>query len=248
MGRAASGVVLALAVGTLPASAAKVERVEVPGGSLRLEVPSTWMRVSTDELELRSAFAAEATGGAATATFDAAFRPRGTPADAGPPIVLIQGDQGGRLSWARFARLPAADEIDTVIARRLLGTGVPFADRTRLEALEFDRSRHVLEITNRVDDTPWGPVRTFSHLHLTEMGGVAIHGLSTVEAATRHPDLWTSILESVELDEQLRYRPRWSDPWPWILAWPRFWFVAAAAVAVVALGIGIRDRRRQRPR
>lgn len=244
MGRAASGVVLALAVGTLPASAAKVERVEVPGGSVRIEIPSMWTRVPTDELELRSAFAAEATGGAATEAYEAAFRPRGAPPDAGPPIVLVQGDERGRLSWARFARLPPAADVDAVVARRLLGSGLPFADRTRLEQLGFDRRRHVLELTSRIDDTPWGPLRVSSQLHLTDTGSVAVHALLTVDEATRHPELWTSILDSIELDDGLRYRRRWSDLWPWILAWPGLWFGAAAVAAVVVVGVVLHDRRR----
>jgi hypothetical protein len=247
MGRAASGVVLALAVGTLPASAAKVERVEVPGGSLRIEIPSTWTRVPADELELRSLFAAEATGGAASEAFEAAFRPRDAPPGDGPPVVLIQGDERGRLSWARFARLPAADDVDGLAARRLLGSGLPFADQTRLERIGFDRQRHRLAVVSRVDHTPWGPLLVTSNLYLTDAGGVAVHALSTVDSATRHPDLWASILDSVELDERLRYRPRWTDLWPWILGWPRFWFAAAAVAAVIALVILLRDRRRPRP-
>ncbi len=245
MGRVAAVAVLALTVGTLPASAAKVERVDVPGGTLRLEVPSTWARIPPAELELTALFAAEATGGAAAEIYSAAFAPRGATPAVSPPLLLIQGHQTGRMSWARFTRLPTPDEIDSRAAAHLVGSGVPFGDRTRVERIVFDRERFALELTTRVDGTPWGPLDVRSALFLTSSGGVAIHALSRVDAHPPLDGLWRSVITSVELDERLQYRPRAGDLWPWLLGWPVTWYVAAGVVAGLAAWMAIGDRRRR---
>lgn len=247
MGRVAAVVVLALAVGTLPTLAAKVERVDVPGGSLHLEIPSTWARIPPAEIELRSLFAAEATGGAAAEVYSAAFGPRGATPAVSPPLLLIQGHQNGRLSWARFLRLPTSDEIDAEAASRLVGSGVPFGDRVRVQRVVFDRDRHALELTTRVDETPWGPLDIRSALFLTSVGAVAVHALSRVDSQPPLDDMWRSVMTSVRLDARLEYRPRAQDLWPWLLTWPATWYGAAAVVAGFAVWISIRDRRRRGP-
>ncbi len=245
MGRVATVVVLALTVGALPSSAAKIERVHVPGGTLSLEIPSTWSRVPPAELDLRSLFAAEATGGATAEVYNAAFVPRGTVPALAPPLLLVQGHQNGRMSWARFTRLPTPDEIDSQAAARLVGSGVPFGDRARVQRVAFDRERYALELTTRVDGTPWGPLDVRSTLFLTSEGGVAIHALSRMDAQPPLDDMWRSVITSVRFDEQLEYRPRARDLWPWLLAWPATWYVAAAVVAGFATWLSVRDRRRR---
>jgi len=247
MGRVATVAVLALTVGTLPASAAKVERVDVPGGTLRLEVPSTWARIPPAELELRALFAAEATGGAAAEVYSAAFAPRGAIPAVAPPLLLIQGRQNGRMSWARFTHLPTPDEIDSEAAARLVGSGVPFGDHTQVQRVEFDRDRYVLELTTRVDGTPWGPLDVRSALFLTSGGGVAVHALSRADVQPPLDDMWRKVLASVALDEQLEYRPRPGDLWPWAFTWPATWYVAAGVVAGFAVWMSVRDRHRRGP-
>jgi len=245
MGRVATVAVLALTVGTLPASAAKVERVDVPGGTLRLAVPSTWARIPATELELRALFAAEATGGAAAEVYSAAFAPRGAIPAVAPPLLLVQGHRNGRMSWARFTRLPTPDEIDSQAAARLVGSGVPFGDHTSVQEVAFDRDRYALELKTRVDRTPWGPLDVRSALFLTSAGGVAVHALFRVDAQPPVDDMWRSVLTSVTLDEGLEYTPRLRDLWPWLLAWPVTWYVAAVVVAAFAVWVAVRDRHRR---
>lgn len=243
MGRVATVVALALAVGALPATAAKVERVDVPGGSLRVEIPSTWVRVPPDELELRSLFAAEATDGAAVEVYDAAFQPRGATAADGPPLLLVQGRESGRLSWARFERLPTPDAVDAAAARSLSASGLPFGDTTHVHRLLFDRERYALALDMRIEGTPWGPLEVVSTLYLTATGTVAIHGISRSDAAPPLTDMWRGVMTSVEFDDHLMYRPRARDVWPWMLAWPSTWYVAAALVAAFAAWLVLRERR-----
>ncbi len=225
--------------------AAEVEmrEVEIYHGRVRLEVPTHWHEIRAETLEFYSLRSAEATGGRVAEIYQFGFRPGNPELDFALPQVLIQIRESGREPYGQFLGLPDVDVIQKLSAERLAEHTGPLLAGLELEEISFDRSRFALTMTNSLDLKLEGEALVTSVTFLTERGFFMLHCYSHSGQIKEAGPIFARIIDSIEFDGELAYRPRLADRWP---PHPSTIAFAAAGITFLVLVAMILIQRRRR--
>jgi len=230
---------LALAVFALsvaPSSAGEATRIEtVYQDHVTLEIPMSWHEIPEDQLELHSLNTAEMSGGLITELYQHGYRPGEPELDFALPQILIQIRESGRLSYRPFLHLPPPEEMQGIRSTPV--------DNLELDDAIFDRDRYLLRLTNTLGTERQNMISVLSASFLTERGLFTLHCYTYATQATVVAPIFDRVVDSVRIDDELRYRSRFGDRWP-----PRPSSVAFAAAAVSIVILLILDLRRRRRR
>jgi len=218
-------------------------RVEVYDGLVSLEIPAAWNEIPPDVLEFFSLQSAEESGGLTVEIYQHGFRPGNPEADFLPPQILIQIKESGRLNSRQFLHLPPMEVLREQSDDRLDGRMGPLLEDRRLNAVVFDRENYSLHIKNTIDLKYEGKTMVTSVSFLTERGLFTIHCYALISQNTAMKPVFDSIIESVRIDQSIRYRPRLGDRLPQRPA--LIAYAIALALALVVLGIYLVGRRRR---
>lgn len=215
-------------------------------GRVILQLPPDWQRIDQEELDLVTMWAAEVTGGRVGELWEAGVAPAAGDLQLGPPFVLIQVDESGRISYGELAILPELESIQArVDANRdrgdRLGTG-----SMRLQSIHFDRTRFALETISGLATSPWGELEIHTLTYLTEAGSLTLHGYLGAQADPLQRRAVAAVLDNVLIAENLAYRPRLRDRWLDLSRRPEFWYTLAGAMAIATWAVARRTRRRPR--
>jgi len=205
-------------------------------GHVTLEIPVDWHEIPEDLLELHSLKTAEMTGGRIAELYQHGYRPGEPELDFAPPQILIQIRESGRLSYRPFLHLPPPEEMQGI-------RGTPI-DNLELDNAFFDRDRYLLRLTNTLGTERQYMISVLSASFLTQRGLLTLHCYTYATQATVVAPIFDRVVDSVRIDDELRYRPRLGDRWP-----PRpstLAFTAAAVSAAIFLILDLRRRRRLR--
>jgi len=227
-----------LTAAAAPSSGDDATRTEtVYQGHVTLEIPIRWHEIPEVQLELQSLNTAEMSGGRIAELYQHGYRPGDPELDFALPQILIQIRESGRLSYRPFFHLPPPEEMQ--------GTLDPVVDSLKLDDAFFDRDRHLLRLTNTLGIAPESRMSVLSASFLTERGLFTLHCYTYKTHATVVAPLFERVVDSVRIDDELRYRPRLADRWP-----PRpstLAFSAAAVSIIILIILGLRRRKRRQP-
>ncbi len=238
---------LVVTVAALPSPTAEEKltfrTVEVYDGLATLEIPERWNEIPPDVLEFFSLQSAESSGGLMVEIYQHGFRPGNPEADFAPPQILIQIKENGRLNSRQFQRLPPIELVREQDAGKLDGRMGPFLKDLHLNEVFMDRETHALHVTNTLDLKYEGKVMVKSVSFLTERGLFTVHCYALISQHVAMNPVFDRILESVAIDESIRYRPRLGDrlpPTPAVIS-----YAIALFFAVLVLIVFLVQRRRR---
>ena len=233
-----------LVVTHAPLSAGETSRtITVYGGLVTLEMPVQWNEIPPDVLEFYSLQSAEKSGGKIVEIYQHGFRPGNPEADFEPPQILIQIRESGRLSYGQFQHLPPIQIVRDRGNDRINDRMGPLMEDLRLNEVFFDRETYSIRIANTLDLLYEGKVMVDSVSYLTERGLFTVHCYALISQNLRMQPVFDRILESVQLDDSIRYRPRLSDRLP---SRPALVSYAIAGVLATSILIVLLLQRRRR--
>ena len=239
--------VLVIAIATLPslnsASDLAMRTVEVYGGLASLEIPETWNEIPPDVLEFFSLQSAESSGGLMVEIYQHGFRPGNPEADFAPPQVLIQIKESGRLNYRQFLQLPPIELVRDQEAGRLDERMGPLLENLHLNDVFFDRGTYSVHVANTLDLKYEGKAMVTSVSYLTDRGLFTVHCYALISQHLAMKPVFAKILESVRIDESIRYRPRLNDRLPPTRA--LISYAIALCFAVLVLVVLLIQRRRR---
>lgn len=217
--------------------------VDVYDGLVTLEIPEDWNEIPPDVLEFYSLQSAEDSGGLTVEIYQYGFRPGNPEADFAPPQILIQIKENGRLGLRQFLHLPSIDTLRNQGTVRLEGHMGPLMDDLLLNDVFFDRETYSLHVSNTLDLKIEGKAIVRSVSFLTERGLFTVHCYALISQNVTMKPVFDRILDSVRLDDSIRYRPTLADRLP-----PRPALISygiALTLAVVAIVVHFFQRRRR---
>jgi hypothetical protein len=239
--------VLVMAIAAQPSFAFSsdllMRTMEVYGGLATLEMPETWNEIPPDVLEFFSLQSAESSGGLMVEIYQHGFRPGNPEADFAPPQVLIQIKESGRLNYRQFLQLPPIELMRDQEAGRLDERMGPLLEDLHLNDVFFNRETYSVHVANTLDLKYEGKAMVTSVSYLTERGLFTVHCYALISQHLAMKPVFNSILESVRIDESIRYRPRLSDrlpPTPALIS-----YAIALFFAVLVLVVLLIQRRRR---
>ncbi len=217
--------------------------VEVYDGLVTLEVPEPWNEIPPDVLEFFSLQSAEDSGGLMVEIYQHGFRPGDPEADFAPPQILIQIKESGRLDSRQFLHLPPIEVVRDHGAAELDERKGPLLEKLRLNEVFFDRENFSIHIATTLDLKFEGKVLVTSVSFLTERGVFTVHCYALISQHVAMKPVFDRILQSVKIDDSIRYRPRLSDrlpPRPALIS-----YTIAFVLAILALVVHLIQRRRR---
>jgi hypothetical protein len=236
-----------MAIAALPSFAFSsdlaMRSLEVYGGLATLEIPETWNEIPPDVLEFFSLQSAESSGGLMVEIYQHGFRPGNPEADFAPPQVLIQIKESGRLNYRQFLQLPPIELVREQDAGKLDGRMGPLLEGLHLNDVFLDRETYAIHVTNTLDLKYEGKVLVKSVSFLTERGLFTVHCYALISQHLAMNPVFDTILDSVRIDESIRYRPRLGDrlpPTPALIS-----YAIALFFAVLVLVVFVVQRRRR---
>jgi hypothetical protein len=238
-----TAVLLVFILGMPPAvGGGELRKVTVYDGHVTFGIPADWREIPPEVLESHSLQMAEASGGRLTEIYQHGFHSSDAEIDFLLPECLIQIRESGRLRYRQFLRLPdvatiRSDEEETLAER--VGAAVRGMEPQKAV---FDRQRFVIHLSSILDLGYEVEASVESFAFLTERGLFTIHFYVPVRRAPAMAPIYSRIIDSVRLDDELRYRPRLADRWP-----PRpatLLLAAAALLAALAVAVHLFQRRR----
>jgi hypothetical protein len=210
-----------------PCSHSNAAPIPLADGRFSLAPPDGWREVPRQELEDLSVWIAETTLGRSVEVYQYGFVPDDFDSDPWLPHMLVQIRDGGRLRYGLFLGIESPTSpvlADEASLRRGLP---PLILGVEIERVSFDRSTFCLRIEHTMDLRFKGRVRVQTAAFLTETGLIALHFIDR-ELRTEEARLtFDSVVSSVSIAPELRYRPRVLDRWPGLP-----FFVAAGVVAI----------------
>lgn len=221
-------------------------RVDIYGGLASLTLPPGWQEVPPTALEYFSIRTAEATGGRIAEVYQHGFRPGDPQAELSLPQVLVQIREDGRIPYGRLLHLPAPEEVVDPAGTALTDHGGSLLREVRLTGLSFDRNRYCLRVDSVLGLAIEGPVLVRSASFLTERGLLTLHCYEAEARAREVLPIFEAIIDSVQIDDSIAYRPRLTDRWSSAHA-AAMLFVLAGLFAVVGVAAWLRARRRSAP-
>jgi len=240
-------VVLVVAITAVPsiamASALAMRTEEVYGGLATIDIPETWNEIPPDVLEFFSLQSAESSGGLMVEIYQHGFRPGNPEADFAPPQVLIQIKESGRLNYRQFLQLPPIELVRDQGAGRLDGRMGPLLEDLHLNDVFLDREAYSVHVTNTLDLKYEGKVLVKSVSFLTERGLFTVHCYALISQQAAMNPVFEGILDSVRIDESIRYQPRLGDRLP---PTPALISYAIALIFAVLVLVVLLVQRRQR--
>jgi hypothetical protein len=226
-----------------PAAAVEMRRVSVYGGHASLEVPADWREMPPELLEFLALRAADQSGGRSTEIYQHGFRPGNLDTGFDLPQVLIQIREDGRLPLSRFFNLPTPDEVEAGSRGLMSEGGGPFLRDLDLDRVAFDPDRVLLRVDSTMELLVEGTTAVRSASFLTERGAFVVHCYERAARMDASGPLFDRVIASVRFDDEVGYRPRWSDRWTGRHSVLLLLALAAGAALVVAAAW--RDRRRR---
>lgn len=217
--------------------------VEVYDGLVTLDVPEHWNEIPPDVLEFFSLQSAEESGGLVVEIYQHGFRPGNPEADFAPPQILIQIKESGRLNYRQFLHLPPIEVVRDHGAAELEQRKGPLLEKLRLNEVFFDRETFSIHVATALDLKFEGKVLVTSVSFLTERGVFTVHCYALISQHVAMMPVFDRIIESVRIDDSIRYRPRLSDrlpPRPALIS-----YAIAFALAVLTLVVHLYQRRRR---
>jgi hypothetical protein len=233
--------VLSLAMSS-EVSAEEFRSVLIYDGLVTLDVPAAWNEIPRDVLEFYALRAAESSGGRMTETYQFGFRLADPELDFALPQFLIQIRESGRLNYRQFHRLPSAEDLRATGERSLAEHVGPLMRGMEIGEAVFDEGSFALHLSNRLDLSFEGETIVDSVAFLTERGFFTIHFYAKASEAEKMEPIVAHVIDSVQFDRELAYRPRLTDYWP---PRPTTLFLLAASIFVVAAAVHIFRRGRQ---
>jgi hypothetical protein len=201
--------------------------VSLADGRFSLAPPDGWREIPGQELEDLSVWIAEATFGRSVEVYQYGFVPGGFESDPWLPHMLVQIRDGGRLPYGLFLGIegPTSPVLaDEASLRRGLP---PLILGVEIDRVSFDPSTFCLRIEHTMDLKFKGPARVQTAAFLTETGLIALHFIDRERRTEEARLTFDSVVSSVSIAPELRYRPRVLDRWPGLP-----FFVAAGLVAI----------------
>jgi hypothetical protein len=119
----------------------------------------------------------------------------------------------------------------------------PLLKSLRLNDVFFDRESYTLRVANTLDLKIEGKVLVTSVSFLTERGLFTVHCYALISQHVAMKPVFDRILDSVRIDDAIRYRPRLNDrlpPRPALIS-----YAIAFVLAVVVLVVHLVQRRRR---
>ncbi len=165
------------------------------------------------------------------------FRPGNPEADFAPPQVLIQIKESGRLSYRQFLHLPPIEFVRDQGAEWRDGRLGPLLKDLHVNDVFFDRETYSVHVANTIDLKYEGKVMVTSVSFLTERGLFTVHCYALISQHVAVNPVFDRILDSVRIDESIRYQPTLGDrlpPTPALVSYAIALFFAVL-VAVVLL-------------
>jgi len=221
----------------------EVRQVSVYDGYVTFEIPADWVKISPELLESHTMRLAEASGGRLTEIYQYGFRSIDPETDFFLPECLIQYRESGRLSYRRFLRLPNVEEMEETGRESIDERAGPAVREMELSDAVFDRESYSIHLRNTLVLSNEGRTSVKSVAFLTERGLFTMHFYSRISETETMDEISSRIVDSVRLDDELRYQPRLLDRWPPQPA--TILVLVGSLIAITALAVHFLQRRRK---
>lgn len=227
----------------LRTGAAEPTRLPLAGAEASISLPADWAAIDPQWLIALADQLARQSDGEAAEAYQYGFRPgrrRGAPF--GPPLVLVQIRENGRLPWREAvelgeSRLPPRVKVQADGSHPTLPALEP-------RTLELDMRLRAIRSESLLRRPLGPPIEIRSVVYLTRRGTIGLYGFLESPPKPASLAAVVAILDSVELDPAVVYRPRLGERLGVALRRSSTWYLAAALMLVATLLVAYRGRRR----
>lgn len=222
-----------------------MQKIELYQKLVTLEIPADWHEIPADLLEYYALESAEARGGRFAELYQHGFRPGDPENDFELPQILIQVRESGRLKYGQFLHLPPIETMRRQGRETLRDRAESTLSDARVNEVYFDREDYSLHIHNTLDFKAAGKAIVHTASFLTERGLFTVHCYAHVSQNIQATPIFDRVINSVEINESIRYRPRLGDRMP-----PRpalFAYSIAGLLTIAIFVILIARRRHSKP-
>jgi hypothetical protein len=206
-----------------------------PDGHFSISIPEGWAPIPPEELHRLAEGLRQAAPHAEPQVYNYGFAATSGPTS---PRLLIQvkSERWDEDVFAEMDKLPRAKGL---IQHGATAANPPLAElQPRIGELRWDQERRILWMRTSVESTA---TQALSAVHLTNAGSVQIHCSASSSDYDRFAPVFVAAIESVQIDEDWRYRAR--NRWirlvqdhPWPLA------TAAGVCVLLAVNYALRKR------
>lgn len=133
-----------------------------------------------------------------------------------PPYILIQVDNSGRIPEGEFKNVKKMKESFNKGIDDFSEKSDALFKNIDVNEPVYDSENHILWILGKTFVEGVGEVRTFSGWLLTERGMVRVLCYSLEDDYLVYVPLFEKIILECDIDEGIKYNPKWSDSMPFL--------------------------------
>jgi hypothetical protein len=185
--------------------------IENPNHGYTLTLPDGWERIPGKAIEELVAKVAAAAGGKISEHYDDGFQQSAGGKWFQYPYVLVQARENGRIPEAKLAEMKSVREGMQKGLNEAEGKLSSLVSGLSLGDTFYDASNKCILIRFSMNAPNVGEIKALTCGFLTERGILLVHCYARAADFDRQLPIFQSILDSVRISEDLRYKPRLSD-------------------------------------
>ena len=176
--------------------------------NLSISFPAEWVEIPKAELDQMSENVRKAAPNARPQPYNYGFQ---ASAKSQYPRVLVQLKTSGRWSEKAIADMPRISSTTGETQARVSALSPSFAAlNLQIGKLTYDPGRHLVWMTFQMTDGDGESIQGLSGLHPTNVGSIQVHCYSLKAEFDRYAPLFSEIITSVQIGDDLKYRARGS--------------------------------------
>ncbi len=192
-----------------PATSSAEKRFDSQEASISLSTPDNWVKVSSELLDLTVNAMRQMSEVAKQVNYVDAYQLDQNQNQIDYPYILIQKEQTGRIPEEELLKSKSMklnqdfiDDLESDFSELVL------KNSTRLSNAVYDEKINAYWLFANMTIKGQGSVKGISNIHPTETGIVGVHCYFLEEDAKKFASVCRSILKSISIHENIKYRPK----------------------------------------
>jgi hypothetical protein len=154
------------------------------------------------------------------------------------PYVLIQSRQSGRVPPHEIAKLASKKDVIEKAAQKQTKGMDGILSKLNVGEMLYDEDKHLMWLSIAMNVAGAGPVKMMGGVYFTEKGTISIYSYAKEAEFAAQANTFESIINSVSLAEDYRYKPRAADANP-LLGFLQRVGGGAWRGALIGAGVGV---------
>lgn len=218
--------------------AMSLDKTVLTDEGVSFHLPQDWERVPNEVLRQYTEALREAAPGVDVQVYNYAFQKMPSETWLSYPYVLVQIKKTGRMPESELKKYRAIDAGIAKGVQELKEQAQSLLSDIRTGETVYDASTHTLWMTMQSKVVEVGDIDAIVGVRLTEFGAVQIMGYSKHADFAEQRPILEAIINSVEMNDQISYKPRFSDSVPRVFGIDLVRVGRSAVIGALVGGLG----------